>query len=207
LLLGTATVILLYLGLNALFLYAAAPAHLADSPQHFATLVMSRLFGPTGGRVLSTLVALILLSSVSSMILIGPRVYLAMAQDGLFFRLFARRDRHGTPAAAVLLQGTLSVLMLVATPFDALMTYVGFTLGVFAVLTVAAAVVLRVRRPDLARPYRAWAFPVTAFLFSALSLWMIVLSISERPTVAVAGLATLGTGLMVHAFFRRRARM
>ena len=125
----------------------------------------------------------------------GPRVYLAMAEDKLFFRAFARRNRFGAPWAAVLLQGALAIVLAVSATFDQLLVYIGFTLNLFTALTVLAAFVLRRRAPEATRPYRARAWPVSPLLFLALSIWIAIYSIAMRPLESLAGLATLAVGL------------
>jgi APA family basic amino acid/polyamine antiporter len=194
LLLGTAVVVLLYLGLNVVFLAAAPLADLAGVVDvgHLAAV---RLFGAGAGRLLAGLIALALLSSASAMMMAGPRVYHAMGEDYPALSFLGYRTSRGGPAAAVLLQGLMALVMVLTASFDALLTYLGVTLSVCAGLTVAGVVVLRRREPALERPYRTWGYPFTPVLFVALSLWMVVYAVTERPVVGLAGLGTIAAGL------------
>ncbi len=200
---GTAAVVILYVALNVVFLYALPPPAMAGEVEvgHLAAV---SLFGPTAGSILSLLIAVALVSSVSAMIMAGPRVYLAMAEDGLFFRPFARRGRSGAPWASVALQGGIAIVLALSATFDQLLVYIGFTLSIFAALTVLAAFVLRSRHPDAPRPYRACGWPVSPILFLLLSLWMVTYAIVMRPAESLAGIVTLAVGLALYYWARRR---
>jgi APA family basic amino acid/polyamine antiporter len=200
---GTVLVVVLYLGLNVAFLYAAPPEALAAQPEQVGAVAASALFGGTGGGAFSLLVALALSSSVSAMTMAGPQIYMAMAEDGLFFRALARRSRDGAPVLGIALQGGLAILMLLTSTFLALLTYVGFTLSIFAALTVVSAFVLRRREPEALRPYKVTLWPIPPLLFLALSIWMVILALLERPAISFAGLATLASGLVAYALRAR----
>jgi APA family basic amino acid/polyamine antiporter len=204
LLAGTGAVTALYLGLNASFL-AAAPAGELAGVVEVAHVAGGRLFGAAVGRALSGAVALVLVASVSAMLMSGARVYTAMGEDHPALAALARRTRGGGPAVAVAVQAALAAAMLLTSSFGALLAYIGFTLSAVAGLTVLGLVVLRIREPDLERPYRAWGYPATPFLFVSLSAWMIVHAIAENPTSSLAGLGTLGGGLALYAVLRRRS--
>jgi APA family basic amino acid/polyamine antiporter len=203
LLLGTAIVVALYLGLNVVFLYAA-PAEALAGKAEVGYVAAVHLFGEQAGRWLSTIIALALVSAVSAMVMAGPRVYTAMAEDRLFFRFMARRTQGGAPLFSVMLQGALAVLLVLLSSVRELIQYIGFTLSLFAALTVLGVFVLRVRWPDVPRPYRTLGWPVTPALFVALSLWMAVHLIREQPGPTLqAGGITIGSGLLVYLIWRR----
>jgi APA family basic amino acid/polyamine antiporter len=124
----------------------------------------------------------------------GPRVTMAMADDGRFFAVFARRGRRGAPWVAVLAQGGVACALVATAAFDALLTYIGFTLSVFTALTVVAAWRLRRRAPAQARPYRAFGWPLSPSLFLLLSAWMAGAVVYARPAAAAAGALTLAAG-------------
>jgi APA family basic amino acid/polyamine antiporter len=203
LLLGTAAVVGLYLALNLVFLTSAPPAELAGVVEvgHVAAV---RLLGPGAGRALSALVALALAASVSAMLMAGPRVYERVGLDYPSLAILARRTRHGGPAVAVALQASLALLMMATSSFAGLLLYAGFTLSLVAGLAVAGVVVLRVREPGLARPVRAWGYPVTPLLFAVLSAWMVVHALVRNPASSWAGVATAVAGLALHAALGRR---
>jgi len=205
LLAGTGGVVALYLALNVVFLAAAPAGELAGVVEvgHVAAV---RLLGRDGGRALSALVALVLASSVSAMLMAGPRVYERMGLDYPPLAILARRTRHGGPAVAVALQAALALAMIATSSFAALLTYVGFTLSLVAGLTVAGVLVLRRREPGLARPVRTWGYPVTPLLFLVLSAWMVAVALVANPVSSWAGVATGAAGLLLHAALGRRAR-
>lgn len=203
LLLGTGIVTALYLALNVIFFYAAPAEVLGGAAGggpavEVGDVAARRLFGDSAGRLLSSLIAIALVSSVSAMVMAGPRVYAAMAEDGIFFQALARRGKGGAPAAGVLLQGALAVILVLIARFDQLLTYIGFTLSVFAGLTILGAFVLRAREPDADRPYRTFGWPVTPLLFLVLSVWMAGHSIRVRPVESLYGLGTLVAGAVVY---------
>lgn len=202
---GTASVLVLYLGLNVVFFYAAPPSVLAGELE-VGHLAAEALFGTRAATVLSLLISVALISSVSAMTMAGPRVYLAMAEDGLFFEALAREGRGGAPWASVALQGVLACLLAATATFDQLLVFIGFTLSLFSALTVIGAFVLRRREPEAPRPYRARGWPLTPLAFVALSLWMVVHAVASRPRESLAGLATMLLGLVLYVAWRRLGR-
>jgi APA family basic amino acid/polyamine antiporter len=205
LLLGCGLVTALYVALNAILLMAVPPTALAGRLE-VAHIGARALFGEAAARGLSALICLVLAGSVSALAMTGPRVYLAMAEDGMFFSSLARRNRHGAPAAGALVQGLLALVLTLTATFQALLMYVGFTLSLSAAATVLAAVVLRRRERATPRPYRAPAWPLPAVIYFALSSWMAVYGIARRPTEALAGAFTIAGGAIFYAFWRRPAR-
>lgn len=204
---GTLIVTLLYFGLNLVFVMAAPVNQLAGVVE-IGHVAAAGLFGDTGARVLSAIIALGLVSTISAYIMSGPRVYEAMGKAYPRLRFLTGRGRHGDrgPIAAILLQSVVALAMLLTASFEALLTYVGFTLSLMAALTVAGLFVLRIREPDLSRPYLTWGYPATPLVFIALMAWMIWHSIAERPLVALAGLATLAFGFGLYLAASVRAR-
>lgn len=200
--LGTGLVTALYLALNVVLLWSAPVTALAGQVEvaHVSALA---LFGTRGATLLSALVAVALAGFVSAMLLSGPRVTFAMAQDGRFFALFGRTNTRGAPSWAVLLQGALAIAAAATAAFDPILLYVGFTLTLNTSATVLAAFLLRRREPDADRPHRAIGWPVTGVLFLALTGFMIVLSIRERPVESAAGVGTLLAGAAAYRLRRR----
>jgi len=202
---GTALVTALYLALNAVFLAAAPPQSLAGRVE-IAEVAAGALFGARGGALLSALVALAIAGSVSALVMTGPRVLQAMAEDGVFFRALGRTNARGAPAAAVILQGALAAAGVVTAAFEPLLVYAGFTLTLSAAATVAGAFVLRRREPEAARPYRALAWPYSGAAFLAMAAFMSAFAARERPLESAAALATLASGGLAWAWWRRAAR-
>jgi APA family basic amino acid/polyamine antiporter len=201
LVLGTAIVTLLYLGLNAVFLLAA-PAPVLSGVEEVAHVAAVHLFGEPAGKGLSVIIALGLAASASAFVMTGPRVYEAMGRDYPALRFLARRPERGGPVWSIALQTALALLMVLTASFDTLITYIGFTLSLFAGLTAMGVVVSRWRRPDLHRPWRTWGYPITPLLFGAVTLWVVGHVLWERPIAALAGLATLVVGFGLYLVVR-----
>ena len=140
------------------------------------------------------------------MLMSGPRVAVAMAEDGVFFRALGRVNARGAPTRAVALQGGLAIVAVLTAKYDQLLVYVGFTLTLNAAAAVLAAFVLRRRDPRGERPHRALGWPYSGLLFLALATFMIVLAVRERPRESAAALATLIAGGAAYAAWHRRHR-
>jgi APA family basic amino acid/polyamine antiporter len=200
---GAALVTALYVALNAVFL-ASAPAPALTNQVEVAHVAALALFGPRGGTLMTALITLALAGSVSALAMTGPRVVQAMSDDGVFFRALGRTNARGAPTYAVLLQGALAALGIATAAFEPLLVFAGFTLSLSAAVTVAGAFVLRRREPDAPRPHRALAWPWSGVAFLALSAFMTIFAIRERPLESLAGLATLVAGGLAWALWRRR---
>jgi APA family basic amino acid/polyamine antiporter len=203
-LVGTMVVTALYLLLNLVYVYAL-PAGEMQGVMEVAAAAGTRLFGPGIGNWLNGAIALGLLSVLSAMILAGPRVYYAMSRDGIFFTAFGRvSDVRHTPAPAIGLQAAIAIVMIVSASYDKLLIYIGFTLSLFAMLTVIGMIRIRRHAPDETPAYRTWGYPLPPILFVAGNLWIIFFSIRSRPAPALWGLVTIAAGLVVYLYFYRQ---
>ena len=199
---GTGSVVLLYLLLNLAFLASVGPEKMSGVKE-VGALAAKALWGPGVGGVFSLIMGLCLLSSLGAMILAGPRVYFAMARDGVFPRTLAQvGGKSGVPANAVLLQSIIAALLVITTTFGQLLFYIGFTLSLFAALTVAGLFILR-RRDGADIPFRVPGYPITPLLFIASNLWMVVFSLADNPWRGLPALITILVGLAVYGYFRR----
>lgn len=201
LLLGTLLVTGLYLALNAVFVFAAPIDELAGRPE-IALVAAQALGGRPLAAVTSALVALALLTSISAMVMAGPRVYARMAADGLFPRRLVQHD--GPPRAAIALQVVLALAFLWSWRFEALMTYIGYTLGLSSALTVVGLLVLRRREGPARVPIPGHPWVPLAYVAGVVAVS--VAGFPERPTDAALGLATVLAGVPAYAWFRRRSR-
>ncbi|MBN1905861.1 MAG: amino acid permease [Deltaproteobacteria bacterium] len=198
---GTIVVMALYLLLNLLFIYALPISEMTGIEDVGATAAIS-LFGVKIGRIFSGAITVCLLSVISAMIMTGPRVYYAMAKDNAFPRWFGNvSPKHTTPGKAILLQAAIAIIMVITSSFDKLMMYIGFTLSLFAMLTVIGLMILRFKLPGLERPYRTFGYPVTPILFILSNLWIIVHSIKGNPFVVIYGGGTIVLGLFVYLYY------
>jgi basic amino acid/polyamine antiporter, APA family len=190
LLLGTGIVTVLYLALNAVFVFSAPVAQLAGKVQ-VAQVAAQAIGGPKLAAAVSAIVALALVSSVSSMVMAGPRVYARMAGDGYLPRWLAAPD--GPPRSAIALQAALALALLWTATYDSLLTYIGFTLGLSTAATVVGLAVLRRHEgPRL----RVVGWPWVPGLFLAGVVAMTLFTIARRPRESLLGLATMALGLI-----------
>ena len=193
---GTLLVTALYFGLNASFL-RAAPMDAMAGRVEVGHVAAEHLFGQAGGAIMGVTLALLLVSTVSAMVIAGPRVLQVMGQDHALLRRLAGTRADGIPARAIVAQGVLTLFFALTASFEAVLVFTGFVLGLNSFLTVAGVFVLRMREPELARPYRAWGFPATPLAYLALTLWTLVHIAASRPVEALvaAGLVAAGLGL------------
>jgi APA family basic amino acid/polyamine antiporter len=199
---GTGLVTLLYVGLNAAFLVAAPPDQLAGRDD-VARVAATHLLGSNGGKFVSLLIALGLVSTASANLLTGPRVYEAMGRQHPRLQWLSLRRAGGGPVVAIALQSVLALVMLVSASFETLMSYIGVTLSLSAATTVLGLFVLRRREPSLPRPYQVWGYPVTPLVFLVLEIWMIGHALRERPVAAAWTVGTLLCGAMLYLLVGR----
>jgi APA family basic amino acid/polyamine antiporter len=198
---GIGIVTVVYLLASAVFLCVLPPAE-AVSPEVSAALLGERLFGPAGGRVLAAAVLLSALGSLAALVLSSPRLYVAMAGDGLFpRRLGAPHRRLGTPVGAIAVQAALACLLATVGTFGDIVAYFVFTTVAFITLSVASIFVLPVAEDSFRAPGRRPA----AAIFIAISIVLLVLVAGGRPLAAAAGVAMVALGIPVHALLRRSA--
>jgi basic amino acid/polyamine antiporter, APA family len=205
LLVGTVTVTVLYLVLNYVFLLTTPKSVLAGQVE-VGLLAGQAIFGPIGGKIVSALISLGLIATISAMAWIGPRITKRMAEDLPKLRLFGWSSANGTPYAAIIFQ-LVVVTMLVATgTFQTVLIYTQFSLLLSSFLTVLGLIVLRVREPNLERPYKVWGYPFTPIIFLAITLHMMVYVVQEKPKESLLGLITVIAGLIIFFFSREPRR-
>ena len=202
-LLGTGLVTVLYLALNLAYALALPAADIRalvaarglDAVAPIAQLTAERLFGPRIANPLSVAIGITLMASVSAFVLTGPRLAAAMAQAGQFPAIAGRISAAGAPVAATLLQVGWALVLLWTASFETILLYAGVGLGIFSLLTVAAVFVLRVRRPDLPRPFRTPGYPVVPAIY-LLGTGLLTAAVCwERPVVAAVSLASIAAGV------------
>ena len=197
-------VIVLYMALNLVFLYALSPSSMGGSLD-VGTRAAAALFNDDAARWLGGAIGFGLLSVLSAMIMTGPRVYFAMARDGIFFRRFGRLSRtRQTPAASIFLQAGIAIFMVLTATFDQLLIYIGFTLSLSSLLTVVGLMILRRRQPRFTGSYRTVGYPVTPLLFILGNAWIIFYTVKGRPVASLMGLATIALGLAAYKGFQRK---
>lgn len=202
LLAGTLAVTLLYLFINASFLYST-PIDKMVGKAEVGLIAAESVLGPKGGMVMGILISFGLISTISSMTWAGPRVTAAIARDHRKFHFLGRSNRNGVPMVAVLLQAGIVLLLVATATFEQLINYVQALLTICSLMVVIGLVGLRIRRPDLKRPYKAWGYPLTPLIFGAVSVYMLWFQIQEKTVEFLYGLGTLGLGVVVYLLFAR----
>ncbi len=196
---GTLLVMGLYLAVNAAFLHSTPAAEMAGQVD-VAKVASTHLFGAGGARIMALCICVGLISTVSSMMWIGPRVTVAMGEDLQALRWLARLSAHRIPQVATLVQMAIAIALLLTSSFDQVVKYILFSLTLCSSLTVLGVFVLRRRQPDLPRPYRAWGYPVTPAIFLLISGWMMchMLMDSDTRVPSLLGFATILLGLLIY---------
>jgi APA family basic amino acid/polyamine antiporter len=180
---GTVAVVAVYVSMNALYARAIVP---------------DRVFGASATSLFNAVAVVIMLSSLSAMTLAGPRVYFAMARDGVLFAAAARmHDRYRTPVIAIAAQAAWSAVLVVSGTFAQLLTYTGFAVILFSALAVLSLFVVRERDRD-ARPFRAWGYPWAPAIFCLVSFAIVANAIVTAPRPAIAGVAVILGGLPIY---------
>src|SRR5438270_899384 len=159
LLTGTLIVITAYVLLNAVFLVATPQAQMRGQLE-VGLIAGKSIFGENGGRVVGAIICLGLISAISSMTWIGPRVTMSMGEDHWLLRFLGRKNKQGVPTNAVVLQLLIVSLLLLTRSFELVIIYIQFALLLCSLLTVVGVIILRMQRPALARPYRVWFYPL-----------------------------------------------
>src|ERR1700712_3020380 len=201
---GTLIVLVLYVALNAVFLHTAPIGELAGQLD-VARISGSHIFGEFGGRIVGAMICFGLISSISAMMWIGPRVMMTMGEDIPILRVFAVRSTRGAPAYAILFQLVVATLMLFTRSFEAVLDFIQFSLLFCSFFTVLGVVKLRITQPNLPRPYRAWGYPVTPAVFLLVTGFMMYYLLTQRPLQSAFGILIMLSGLLIYAVFRKRA--
>jgi APA family basic amino acid/polyamine antiporter len=203
LLLGTLIVTVLYLGLNAMYFYGANVDELAGKVE--VGLIASRaLFGNVGAGLVTIVLTVSLLAASSAMTIAGPRVYYALGRDVHAFSFLAKTREGDAPVNALILQGVIASVLIVSGRVDQILQYAGFTLALMSALAVSCVIVLRIKKPELERPFRVWAYPLPPVLFLAVSLWTMYWAFMGRPVESLLALATVCAGGLLFYFVRNR---
>jgi basic amino acid/polyamine antiporter, APA family len=200
LILGTGIVMFLYLAINVLYVYGIKPEEMKGVIS-VGGLAMGNLFGPSADTLFSLLIAFALFSSLSAFIIIGPRVYYSMAKDGLFFKSVARiHPKFQVPSNSILLQCVLAVILALSGTFEQVLTYMGFALGIFPILTVSGVFKLRRNNPSA---IRLAGYPYMQILYIATGVIILVLSFLERPAESSIAMCTVLVGIPAYFIFKK----
>ena len=202
---GVTILTAVYIFTSAAFMYLV-PLEQVTSGETFAAQAGEVLFGQVGGQVLSSIVILAVLGSLAAIVMSAPRVYFAMAQDGLFFSAVAAiHKRYGTPARAIIIQATLASLLVLVGTFNTIISYFVFVVIIFIALTVIALFLLRRKAPE-GTAYRTPGYPLTPVIFLSLIALLLLLLAGNNPLQAFLGVGVVALGLPVYyLLFRNRS--
>lgn len=198
---GIVSVMLLYIVLNAAFL-RSTPWDQMSGELEAALISAKAIFGESGGRFMGGLIAFGIISTVAGFTWAGSRVNQRIGQDFKNLGFLDQQNRWGAPAFALILQTTLSLIMLFSGTFDQVINYLMSQLIVCSMLAVLAVMIIRWKRPQAERPFRVPLYPLPPLLFLAVSLWMLLFQVLERPKETAWGLLTLVIGAGIYASIR-----
>jgi len=202
---GTIVVIAAYVLLNAVFLMTT-PIQEMRGRIEVGLIAGKHIFGTEGGRIVGVLICLGLVSTISSMTWIGPRVTMSMGEDHWLLRLLGQKNSQGVPMNAMIMQVLIVTLLLLTRSFESVVQYTQFSLLICSLLAVVGVIVLRFTQPELPRPYRVWAYPLPPLVFATVTIWMMIYLLRSRTAESLAGLATMVVGLALYFCAGKRIR-
>lgn len=206
LLLGTLITIGLYLMVNVAYLWLLPIDTIAHSPR-VASEAMERSVGPIGGTIVAWAILISITGATNSNVLAGPRVYFAMARQGLFFRQVATvHPRYLVPVLSIVLQSAWAIILTLVGSFDRLFSYVIFVAWIFYALGGAAVLILRRRQPDLERPYKVWGYPLVPLLFVLMAALIVMNAVFNDFKNSFWGLVVVFSGLPAYFYWSRCER-
>lgn len=194
---GTLVVMLLYVALNVVFL-AVAPISDMVGKIEIGYIAAEAAFGPDAARVTGLVLAALLISTVSAMTIAGPRVLQVIGEDFDAVRVLAKTNADGIPFVAICVQSSLATVFILTSTFESVLVFAGFTLALNSFLTVLGLYILRLRQPNLPRPFRVTAYPVTPMIYLGITGWTLVFVLIERPVEALFGLGLITIGGLVY---------
>ena len=197
LVIGTALVTVLYLLLHAMFLSVAPMSAMAGKAE-IGFVVAGFAFGETGAKVVGVMLSILLISTVSAMLLAGPRALQVMGQDFRVFSWLSKETKSGVPAIAVGLQVAITLLLIITSSFESIIIFSGTILALNSLLTVLGLSVLRVREPNLPRPFRLPWYPLPLVVYAVIVSWTLVYLVIERPVEVLWALGLIALGLLVY---------
>ena len=206
LLMANLIVIALYLAINVVYLYGVSVADMKGVAR-ISEVATTALFGYPTSAWITALITISILGALNVVTMLGPRIYYAMARDGVFFkRLSYIHPTFGTPSNAIILQAAWSCLLILTNTWGTLFTYVSVIITLFSAFTVGAVFVLRWKRPELKRPYKLWGYPIVPLLFILAHLWIVWGSVIEKPWESLLGLSIVCLGIPAYLVWRNQLR-
>jgi len=199
-------VLLLYILCNFVYLSVLPMVAIQTAPQdRVATAVMQTAFAGIGAKLMAAAILVSTFGCVNGMLLAGARVYYAMSRDGLFFKSAGRlSEKSGTPVNSLWMQWAWTCLLCLSGSYGQLLDYVIFAVLVFYILTIFGLFVLRKKRPDVARPYKAFGYPVLPALYIVMATWICGVLLRYKPQYTWPGLLLVVLGVPVYLVWKRQ---
>ncbi|MCH8099700.1 MAG: amino acid permease [Proteobacteria bacterium] len=194
---GTMIVMVLYIALNFVFLKVASMDAMTGQVE-IGVIAAEAAFGGMGGRFTGVVLAMLLVSTVSAMTIAGPRVLQVVGEDFHGLRFLARTNADGIPSRAIYIQSALTLIFVLTSSFESILIFAGFTLALNSFATVMGIFVLRIRQPDLPRPYRTFAYPIPPLIYLSLTGWTLYFVLVSKPTEGLFGLGIIAAGLLFY---------
>ncbi len=205
LLVGTLSVMAVYIILNFVFLYtlpagayAGAQAKDFSRPLEVGALSADVFLGTTGGKVMAGMIALLLISSISAMVFAGPRVLKTMGEDLPLLKSISTTNKNGIPVLAIIIQSTISAVLILTASFDKILYAIAFTLDIFTFSTVLGVFVMRFKAPHAVRPYKTWGYPFTPLVFLAGTGWAMYFLLTTRTQESLVALGVILVGIIIY---------
>ncbi len=202
---GTLCVMFIYTVLNYVFLYTV-PVPELKGVLEVGYLSASKIFGSQVGQFMSLVIAVLLISTISAMILAGPRVMQSMGNHIKGLRFFATSNKNNVPYVAIIFQSLIALVLVATSSFESLITYVSFTLNLFTFFTVFGVFILRYRFKHLNTGYKTPFYPVTPIIFLVIILWVLINIIKDKPVESLYGLGTVVAGLAIYFLSNRKEK-
>jgi APA family basic amino acid/polyamine antiporter len=202
--LGVAICISVYVLANAAYLHVLSIPEIAASG-HVGAAAADRVLGRTGGMLVAGIIVLSIIGALNGAFMTSPRIFFAQAHHGLFFSKFAEvHPQFRTPAFSIVAQAVWSMVLLLSGTYQTLIAYAMMAYWFFYGLMVLGVMVLRVRRPELERPYKMWGYPVTPLLFLAVTVGLIANTLVTQTKPALASFGLIAAGVPVYFFWRKK---
>jgi APA family basic amino acid/polyamine antiporter len=196
-LMGTAFVMVLYILLNYVFLYSA-PTDAMVGQVEVGYISGIRIFGKMGAKIIGIGISILLLSTVSSYVYIGPRIMQIMGEDHAFIGFLKEKNSDEIPLNAFWVQLGISFLFILKSSFEQVLMYAGISLIITTTLTVISLFILRINEPDLDRPYKVWAYPLTPMIYLIINCWILFYSFRESTFESMVGIGIITTSIALY---------
>ena len=195
----------IYISINIAYMYLLTPSQIASSSGVAADAVKS-VVGNLGGGLIALAIFISTFGTAGIYTLTAPRIYFAMANDGIFFKQVSRiHPKYNTPYYAIIIQSTWAILLVFFWgTFENLISYVVFTDWIFFALAASTVFIFRRKLPNTQREYKTLGYPITPLFFIAVAVWFVINTLIERPEQAIAGIIMLALGLPVYYYWKRK---